>query len=109
MPFRLLFLATFIVGILPVQAKDATEIVEIADKKMQGNYVNGEKDGNFILWFQNGQKKFEIIYENNLMVKKWTYNSDKSKHTKYNYVNGKFEKIDGEEFHTHTKKNKTFN
>jgi len=37
MPFRLLFLATFLVGILPVQAQDATEIVEIADKKMQGN------------------------------------------------------------------------
>ena len=79
------------------------------NKKIQSNYVIGKKDGNFILWFQNGQKKFEIIYENNLMVKKWTYNSDNSKYTKYNYVNGKFEKIDGEEFHTHTKKNKTFN
>ena len=60
------------------------------NKKIQGNYVDGKKDGNFILWFQNGQKKFEIIYENNLKVKKWTYNSDKSKYTKYNYVNGKF-------------------
>ena len=79
------------------------------NKKIQGNYVDGKKDGNFISWFQNGQKKFETIFENNMKVKKWTYNSDKSKHTKYNYVNGKFEKIDGKEFHTHTKKNKTFN
>jgi len=53
----------------------------------------GKKDGKFTIWFRDGEKKFELTFKNGKQIKKWTYNNDSNKHTKYSYINGKFEKL----------------
>ena len=61
--------------------------------KIKGSFIMGKKDGKFTIWFKDGEKKFELTFKDGKQIKKWTYNNDSNKHTKYSYINGKFEKL----------------
>jgi antitoxin component YwqK of YwqJK toxin-antitoxin module len=43
------------------------------EKNMEGTLKDGEKDGKWTDWHENGQKKSESIYKQGLEIKKKTY------------------------------------
>lgn len=47
---------------------------ENGQKKRYTQYKNGVKDGKSIYWYKNGVKKSEIIYDNNRNIRQISYN-----------------------------------
>ena len=42
------------------------------EKKLEGNYRNGNKNGLWTSWYENGQKNREGIFKDHSRVGKWT-------------------------------------
>ena len=40
---------------------------------MEGNYLNGKRNGNFTIYYENGEIKNKCEYENNRRIGKWEY------------------------------------
>jgi len=56
--------------------------------KIEGNFKEGLKNGQFTFWFQNGQKKFEGVCHNDKLFGEWTfYNADGSVEKIKEYTN----------------------
>ena len=42
------------------------------NKKLEGSYKNGKKNGKWTVWYENGQKWSEINYKNGKLDELWT-------------------------------------
>ena len=59
------------------------------NKKLEGSYKNGKKNGKWTVWYENGQKWSEINYKNGKLDELWTqWNENGQKKTETTYKDG---------------------
>ena len=61
--------------------------INTGKKILSGNYKTGKKHGKWIMWFGDGNKKSEIIYDNGNIIKKQEFYNNGGK--KLEYIKGK--------------------
>ncbi|HIM83310.1 MAG TPA: hypothetical protein EYM55_01635 [Candidatus Marinimicrobia bacterium] len=49
------------------------------EKKLEGRYRSGLKDGKWTNWYENGQKESEGIFKDGIKVGDWTYWNENGK------------------------------
>ena len=63
------------------------ELFNNGNKKLEGSYKNGEKNGKWTVWYENGQKGSEITYKNGKLDELWTqWNENGQKETERNDI-----------------------
>ena len=63
---------------------------ENGQKKSEGNFKDGKRDGVYNSWYKNGQIKSERIYKEDEEIGKWTYwHENGQKEHEVNYKDGK--------------------